>query len=171
MKKPITVEEVREAFDYNAESGSLTWRERPAINGYIRHQNKMRAGKKAGGPSGHGYEKIYFMGGFRYTHHLVWIHQQGEAAALHIDHINNDKSDNRIENLRLATRSQNLCNRPMQSNNSLGAKGVSRNRSRYSAKIRVDNVRTHLGTFDTVEEAHSAYCAAAETFHGQFAKV
>lgn len=88
-------------------------------------------------------------------------------------HINGNVSDNRIENLRDATQSNNLCNKRMQSNNTSGYKGVGWHKAagRWVARITIRKQHTHLGLFDTPEEAYAAYCKAAEKLHGEFARL
>lgn len=105
------------------------------------------------------------------AHRLAWLYVYGEWPLDQIDHINNDKTDNRICNLRLATQSENIVNRRAQSNNSSGRKGVTRSGKRWSASIRSNGHRYHLGTFDTVDDAHAAYSEAACRLHGEFANV
>ena len=89
---------------------------------------------------------------------------------LHAEHENHDTLDNRDENLRVATRSQNNCNRRIQINNTSGFKGVSRNNKKWKAEIMKDRESLYLGTFSTPQEAYAAYCLAAKQLHGDFAK-
>lgn len=91
----------------------------------------------------------------------------------HIDHINGDKLDNRKENLRVCSASNNAMNRGRQSNNKSGYKGViyDKERDKWRAEITVNKKRMYLGRYETVEEAAEAYRKAAELYHGEFAKV
>lgn len=91
----------------------------------------------------------------------------------HIDHINGDKLDNRKENLRVCSASDNAKNRGKQRNNSSGYKGVifDKARSKWRAEICFNGNRKYLGRFDSVEEAAIAYQDAAKMYHGDFAKV
>lgn len=88
-----------------------------------------------------------------------------------VDHINHDTLDNRKANLRLATTAQNNKNAPKRKDNKSGYKGVSwrRDKEKYQAKIKNDNVQHYLGYFDTPEEAALAYNKAAVQMHGEFA--
>ena len=88
-----------------------------------------------------------------------------------VDHINRNPFDNRIENLRLATRSQNQMNRKPQSNNALGLKGVSFDRGRYEAVITTGGHRIKIGRYATKGLAAVAYAKAALRYHGQFARI
>lgn len=92
---------------------------------------------------------------------------------LSVDHIDGNGLNNRRSNLRLATVSQNGCNRGPAVNNTSGYKGVwwFAYAKLWTAQIRLKGKRYHLGYFKTAEEAHSAYCAAASRIHGEFAYV
>jgi hypothetical protein len=91
-----------------------------------------------------------------------------------VDHRNLNKLDNRRQNLRIATRSQNGMNRRAMSNNELGIKGVSRDKNKkgktplFVARITVEGKTRRLGYFRTTEEAAAAYAAAARELHGEF---
>ena len=92
-----------------------------------------------------------------------------------VDHKNRDTSDNRIENLRLATYSQNARNRKRSALSTTGLKGAARfnsprNLKRFRSTITIDGKRIHLGQFDTAEEAHEAYVKAATELHGEFCR-
>jgi len=88
-----------------------------------------------------------------------------------VDHIDGDGLNNTRDNLRLATSAQNSANRGKQSNNTSGFKGVSWNkpRGKWRAQIRVGGNQIHLGMFTSKDEAHAAYCEAAEEYFGEFA--
>ncbi len=85
------------------------------------------------------------------------------------DHINNNGLDNRRENLRIVTSSQNNMNRGKTIRNKVGYKGVSKLPYNYRAVINVNGKQHHLGTFPTPELAYEAYCKAATKYHGAFA--
>lgn len=100
------------------------------------------------------------------AHRLVMAAPKG----ILVDHANRNGLDNRRANLRLCNQSQNKANRPAPANNTSGYKGVGRARSgRWVATITVDYKARHLGTFDTPEEAATAYDAAALEAWGEFA--
>jgi hypothetical protein len=92
---------------------------------------------------------------------------------LEVDHIDGDGLNNRRCNLRLATRSQNMRNQRLNSRNTSGFKGVSWDKrdKKWLAYIKVYRKKIHLGSFDTPEDAHAAYCDAAARLHGEFAKL
>lgn len=104
------------------------------------------------------------------AHRVAWLLSYGKWPDGDVDHINRDKTDNRLSNLRLATRTQNNANR-CKNIKKAGLKGAYRARSgRWVSKIRANGVKYFLGTFDTEQEAHEAYCAAAERHFGAFAR-
>lgn len=90
---------------------------------------------------------------------------------LEVDHINRNKLDNRRENLRIATRSQNQHNTPPRKNNKSGFKGVSWSNSnqKWLVNITSNSKMTHIGFFNTKEEAARAYNIAAQERFGEFA--
>jgi len=86
-----------------------------------------------------------------------------------VDHEDLNGTNNTRNNLRLATTSENACNRVLGSNNTTGVKGVTRYKNRFRAQIKRDGKPKHLGIFDTLEEAAGAYDRAAKDLHGEFA--
>ena len=170
-KSTLPVEYLHECFSYNPETGDLTWKERPREHfknsrGW-KISNAVYGGKIAGTSSNsHGYGCVIIDArGYR-THRVAWAMFYGEWPKDQIDHINLDRTDNRISNLRLATNGENSCNRGAQSNNKCGYKGVSYHKAagKYEAKVS----RVYLGLFPTAELAYAACCAARESLHGEF---
>lgn len=101
----------------------------------------------------------------------VWMHRDVLSTPLQVDHINGNKLDNRRENLREATRSQNQAHRGAQKNSKSGVKGVSQRGSKWRAFIQVKGRTLWLGSFGTKEEAADAYRVAALRHYGEFAGV
>lgn len=105
------------------------------------------------------------------AHRLIWEMFNGPIPDdMLIDHIDGDTLNNRIENLRLATRQQNNAN----SISRLGkdhVKGVTRVGSKYRARITINGTITCLGTYSTIKEAKAVYDAKAIELHGEFAKI
>lgn len=88
---------------------------------------------------------------------------------MEIDHIDENKSNNKIINLRLAGHRENGANSGPQKNNKLGVKGVHYENGKFRAAIEKNGKQYHLGGYDTIEEASNVYWAAAEELHGEFA--
>lgn len=102
------------------------------------------------------------------AHRVVWLWVHGRWPVDDIDHINGVKGDNRISNLREATRSQNITNKKRQVDNSCGFKWVSPFRNKYRAEIKKGNTRVYNSLHATPEEAYAAACLAAKSLHGPF---
>ncbi|MCP1243036.1 HNH endonuclease [Acetobacter lambici] len=103
-------------------------------------------------------------------HRVAWALHYGQWPALHIDHINGDRSDNRITNLRFATNAQNCMNCKGHSNSLTGIKGVTwdKTRGKWMARLNKGGKFINLGRFDTSDEAKMAYDAAAADAHGEY---
>ena len=148
-----TQEKLRQLFSYDAEKGVLVW-----IVG-------RRRGKPAGCLNGRN-RRILSIDDIIHTHaRLVWIWHNGAIPeGMTIDHINMNKSCDLIENLRLATYRQQRLNKPALKSKHGLPKGVTLLCGKYKAAIGtgVSGKSKHLGVFDTPEEAHAAYCRAAQ---------
>jgi hypothetical protein len=129
--------------------------------------------REAGCASASGYRQIWFQGRQHMEHRVAWFLHYGEWPKEQVDHINGVRSDNRIANLRGATPSQNLRNRPRPRNNTSGHKGVSWNTGRQAwlATIRYEGTNKNLGYFAAREDAAAAYNRAALKYHGEFARI
>jgi hypothetical protein len=160
-KTDLTAERLRELLHYDPDSGVFT-RERNS------HQGRWKAGAEAGCPNRDGYIVLRVNGHLQYAHRLAWLYMHGSWPQLHIDHINGDKSDNRIANLRDVPRCVNLQNMrraTMASQSGLLGAHVRADRGSYSARIYVNGRTRFLGDFKTPEEAHAAYLAAKRERH------
>ena len=114
-----------------------------------------------------GYIRITVLGRRYYAHRLAWFYVHGEWPAEQMDHINGDRSDNRIANLREATQSGNGQNKKMQRNNTSGCIGVtwSKRRKKWLAKIGVAGKVSYLGYFDIFDDAVAARKEAKLALH------
>lgn len=168
MRNELTAERLREVLCYSPETGLFTWkgtaRGRQGGNTYI--------GRTTGSPDHRGYCRICVDGHLYLAHRLAWLYAHGRWPAAMIDHVNGDKSDNRIANLREATMAQNKMNVCAPRTNKSGFKGVSWNSDagKWMAYIRAAGKSYNLGRFDTPEAAHAAYAEAAARLHGEFAR-
>jgi len=155
---------LHEMFQYNKDTGVFTWKQK---------RRGLFVGDKAGClDKDSGYIKIRINNKLYYAHRLAWLYEIGEWPINQIDHKNQIKSDNRIDNLRLATNFENSGNRAKNKNNTSGFKGVcwSKQNKKWCAQIGHKNKKImHLGFFATPELAHDAYVAAATKLHGDFA--
>jgi HNH endonuclease len=93
----------------------------------------------------------------------------GEPMGRDIDHRDGDGLNNVVSNLRVATRSQNMQNRPMQKNNTSGFKGVTRFGCKWQSQIWLNGKLLYLGRFNTTIEAAAVWNWAARKLHGEFA--
>lgn len=132
-----------------------------------------RHAAKVGKPCGsinkvNGYVEIHVGGSKHYGHRLAWIYEKGPIpVGMRPDHENRIRSDNRIDNLRLATHAQNLRNCNLRIDNTSGVKGVHYDRMRGKWAAAVGKVK--LGRFDTLLDAAAARISAARQAFGEFA--
>lgn len=142
--------QLEEMFEYS--DGCIYWKQ---------SRGKAKAGKRAGClHTKDGYRYVQYNKKLYSEHRIIWELLNGEIPeGLCIDHINRDRSDNRIENLRLVTISENGFNR--------GAKGYHWNSSekKWKAAIRLNGVTTHLGYFSSEDDARQAYLKAKNEQH------
>jgi hypothetical protein len=123
-------------------------------------------GDKAGNKKGSGYWQVCVDGKWYQLHRVIWEMFNGQIPEnLEVDHEDRNTDNNLINNLRLATRSQNAFNRGVQSNNKLGIKGVSKVGNRFKAYIKILGNTKNLGSFATAEEASAAYQKALNDVH------
>lgn len=156
----LTQEKLKKLLTYNTETGIFKW-----------HQTapKRNIFKAAGSRHVKGYWTIWIENKNWMAHKLAWLYVYGYVPE-GLDHINRDRADNRITNLRLATRSQNQANTRLSTNNTSGYKGVFRHTTgKWAASIKINKKTKFLGTFTTVEQAHEAYKHAAIELFGSFA--
>jgi hypothetical protein len=160
----LTAEKLRELLDYDPATGEFRWRERVGFGARF-------TGKVAGTRSKRGYFHIWHAGRQYLAHRLAWLHVHGVWPEGDLDHRDMDKSNNRIENLRPATRSQNSANRGAPKHNSSGLKNVQWHRAarKWTASITVNYQKVYLGLFDSRAGAIAAHVAAAEKHFGEFA--
>ena len=151
-----TVDEIRQAFSYDPETGRLTRHRMP-------HRDPTWV-------SPTGYAKVN-LGKEKYrAHRLAFVLMEGRWPHDQVDHINRDKLDNRWANLREATNSTNAVNRGLQANNRTGFRGVSYHKRDqvFRARVKVNGVERQVGQFATAIEAASARDRAMRAHFGDF---
>ena len=155
----VTQERLKHLLHYEPTTGTFTWRN---PTGRKHKPGDIVFSVGCGGYVRVGIDKRRYL-----AHRLAWLYVYGVFPDLEVDHINQIKTDNRIQNLRLATRMQNAQNVRMRSNNKSNVKGVSwdADRQRWRAQINIDGKRRYLGLFDTIESAGQAYAVAAGKHH------
>lgn len=117
-----------------------------------------------------GYMEVTVQGKLYMLHRVAWyLHTDTDPEDLQVDHKDRDKLNNKFNNLRLATQSQNNCNRVISKNSSTKSKGIDFHRGKYRARIRVNNTRTTVGYFSTLEKAKEALAKARKTLHKEYA--
>lgn len=156
-REQITQAMLRDMFSYDPVTGVLRWRNvsKPQL-----------IGKQAGYLHPSGYRMVKFGGMFHKTARLVWKWMTGRWPHPIVDHKNTIRSDDRWENLREATHSENCANKRSR----LKFKGVYKARNKWRASIFVAGKKIDLGTFSAPEEAHEAYTAKAKELRGEFAR-
>jgi hypothetical protein len=147
----LTLQRLKERLSYDPDTGIFVW----------------NATQKQAGTKNSRYVQIAIDRKIYYAHRLAWMYMFDSFPALNIDHINNNKKDNRITNLRLVTVSENGQNRGKQLNNTSGYKGVSwaKKSKKWEACIRKNGKTIHLGFFINIEDAYECYKQAAKIIH------
>lgn len=145
--------ELLQLLDYDPETGALTWRSRPDHPAF----NTRWAGMPAFTAVERGYKQGRIFGALHYAHRIIWRMVTGEVAD-DIDHINGDRSDNRMENLRNVSRTENMRNRRLTARNQTGVHGVRpTDYGTWQVYIGAGGKRTKcVGSFPTKEQAIAA---------------
>ena len=154
-RKVFDIEELRKVFrivngkleKLDRRMGTPTWKE---------VENKANQGK--------GYCRVWFSGSFCKYHALLWTlyYNENIPEGLCIDHINGDKIDNRIENLRILPQRENLQNLEVHRNGKLLGASYYKRKKKYQSQIKINNKNVHLGFFKTEIEANKAYEIACQ---------
>ena len=147
--------------NYNPDTGELTW---------LVSAGRIRSGDVVKSMESQGYLKAKIKGKTYKAHRLAWLLHHGESPPRLIDHINGNRSDNRIANLRLATPAQNSANAKLQSNSTSLLKGVYYVPSKRKWRATVSNQRVihRLGYFHSKEQAGEAAANKRRELQGEF---
>ena len=163
--RTIPIDMLKQIFSYNPLTGDVYW---------VIPRRNVKAGSVAGNidPSS-GYIRVTFAQKTLKTHRIGWALSYGVWPTLDIDHINGCKSDNRLINLRLATRTENIRNAKKKKTAQCSLKGITPykdNVSKFIAQININGKQQYLGLYATEQEAHDKYCEVAKKEFGEFFK-
>lgn len=155
----LTLDRLKKVLSYDRTTGVFYWR--------VSTSNRVKAGRMAGRDNGVGYLRLMLDRRLYYTHRLAWMYVHGTMPEVEIDHINGNRSDNRISNLRLAQHRENGQNQALRKTNTSGKHGVSWSKphNKWAAYIMKDGRKRHLGLFDSLEDAGDAYLAGKARLH------
>jgi hypothetical protein len=157
----ITQAELFESLSYSTETGVFTW---------IRNVKRKKVGDIAGSISNTGYVRIMVNRKRYLAHRLAWLYVYGEFPSGSLDHINHNRTDNRISNLRIVTHTENCQNRTPVTNGITKTLGVyhtpnKRGRKHWRSSIFVNGKSIFLGWHLTKEEARQKYVEAKIKYH------
>lgn len=157
----LSADRAREAFEYNPDTGQLRWK--------IRTNQCVHIGDIAGTKTSNGYLRVRLDDVEYLSHRLIWLHFYGEHPAQLIDHIDGNKHNNAIANLRLVDARVNAQNQKRaMSHSATGLLGVTfeKQTCKYKAAININGKTSKtLGRFTTAEEAHQSYLSAKRMHH------
>jgi len=147
---------------YNADTGSFTRKNQTTTS--------PKVGEDSANINANGYKQFYVCGKLFLVHRLVWLIENGEMPNGSIDHINQDKSDNRIQNLRLVPHSENMKNKKLYAQNKYGIAGVYwyKKNKKWASQIRNSKKLYSLGYFDNFFDACCARKSAELKFNFSF---
>lgn len=156
----LSLNQINKYLHVDAEEGIVTWK--------YHDQRPDLVGREAGSIN-QGYRRISVCGYQVYRYQIIWFVHYGVWPTTTIDHQDTDMLNDRISNLREATKAQNVANSGMNVLNTSGYKGVSfcKSTGRWRASISIDRQSINLGRYDTAEEAHQAWLDAAINARGE----
>lgn len=161
----VTQEQLLHLFEYK--DGFLYWKNRTAHGSNIKIGQKAGRAHRSNGKLS-GYLHVHILGKNYLTHRLIFLMFNGYLPK-EVDHINGNRGDSRIENLRASDRSQNQHNAKIRKDNTTGVKGVYLSNGKYKAQLQCNKQRYLVGRFDTIEEAAEAIKKKRIEIHKEFA--
>ena len=154
----LTRDRLNELLICDLATGVLRWR--------IKTNRRIMVGSVAGTINDCGYRVIRLDGQRYRAHRLIWLYAKGEWPKNDMDHINGNRDDNRLENLRDVTTAENIQNQiAAHGRNRTGRLGVTQRKNGFEARICTRGVAKSLGLFDTAEAAEAAYVEAKRIWH------
>jgi hypothetical protein len=159
----ITQSKLKELLNYDQDTGIFTWKKRTS--------NRIKVGNIAGNTHNCGYIEMCIEGKRCLAHRLAWLYIYGYLPKL-IDHINGDRQDNKISNLREATYQTNIYNSKIRSDNKSGVRCVSWNNKRNSweVRIKIDGKLKHYGDYKDLNDAKKVADRIRSENHKEFYK-
>lgn len=169
----LTQEIVAKQLRYDADTGVLYRKPIPETNRLDRMRNTRFADKPITYQNSTGHIQLQINGHTYLAHRVIWLLVYGAWPTKDIDHVDGDRINNRLANLREATASQNACNIKVRSDNTSGYRGVYRSSvpGKWCAHIGHELQKIHLGTFNCITAAAIAHDLAAKRLHGDFASL
>jgi hypothetical protein len=158
-KDDLTAEYVRSILSYDPETGSMTW---------LKSRGTKKAGSKAGCVSSR-YIKIGIDGRLYPAHRIAILIMTGDWPNGDTDHSDLDKINNKWENIRPSSRSQNRANTAVRPDNKLGVKGIRMHKGTYEVRVKKNGKTTHIYC-KTLAEAMAAHRGLSSKMFGEFAR-
>jgi hypothetical protein len=157
----LTQEILLEAFEYK--EGILYWKNPTS--------RSVKIGNEVGCKNSNGYRLASIKGKYIQTHRAIFLMHYGYLPE-YVDHIDGNKSNNKVENLRAVTKAQNAWNSKLPSTNKSGIRGVSWNKqtNKWRVAINVNGRAIHLGRFSDIKDAQKVIESARIQYHGQYAR-
>lgn len=154
----LTQSQLKELLHYDSDTGIFT---------HILPRRGVTINAEAGFVQSDGYRYVTLLGARYVSHRLIWLYVHGRLPINQLDHINRNRSDNRLMNLREVTLAENRQNLGLSAKNKSGFRGVSFDKvnNLWRASISVNNKNVNLGRYTTILEAQKAYALAAKKFH------
>jgi HNH endonuclease len=156
-KQPLEFDRLRALLTYDQQTGEFKWNPKTP---------RSKAMKIAGCINDRGYRVIRVDNILIGAHRLAWLYSYQEWPMMEVDHINGNRSDNRLINLRLVSHAGNAQNmRGAMRTSKTGLLGAHPHQGKWMAKIKIFGEQKYLGMFDSPEEAHAAYVKAKRIYH------
>lgn len=148
MAQSINYDEVKDFFEYNKDTGIVTWKKKP--------NQSIKVGKEVGRIGNDGYRTVGFNGKQYKVHRIVYcLVNKIIESTLYIDHIDRNKLNNKWNNLRIVDHETNCKNRNVRIDNTSGITGVDihKKTGKYQVRININKKRKYLGLYDNLDDA------------------